>query len=105
MPCIELFVFTFTQHYADIVAWLRCVYLQISDSNEFLERTFLSPAAVKAGLLISSWMRDAGLFTYVPSPLPSLAHRERDRELEIVHSSVQIIAWWEICAVLMVGVW
>jgi hypothetical protein len=81
LPSIELFVFMSTQHCAYIVVWLRCVCLQISDSNEFLERTFLSPAAVKAGLLISSWMRDAGLFTYVPTPLPSLAQREREREI------------------------
>ena len=82
-----------TQHCAYIVVWLRCVCLQISDSNEFLERTFLSPAAVKAGLLISSWMRDAGLFTYVPSPLPSLAQRER----EIVQSSADIVLVGNLC--------
>lgn len=79
MPSIELFVSCLLNIGAYIVAWLRCVCLQVSDSNEFLERTFLSPAAVRAGLLISSWMRDAGLFTYVPSPLPSLAERERER--------------------------
>lgn len=83
--------------------WSRCVGLQISDSNEFLERTFLSPAAVRAGLLISSWMRDAGLFTYVPTPLSSLTQKETRREggrerdwgffeLEIVHFSVHVLA-------------
>jgi allantoate deiminase len=35
----------------------------VSDANDFLQRTFLSPAAVKAGHLIEAWMQDAGLLT------------------------------------------
>ncbi|KAH9536366.1 hypothetical protein CY35_17G104100 [Sphagnum magellanicum] len=37
----------------------------VSDANDFLQRTFLSPAAVKAGHLIEAWMQDAGLLTWV----------------------------------------
>lgn len=37
---------------------------QISDADGYLERTFLSPASVKAAQLIIEWMRDAGLRTY-----------------------------------------
>ncbi|KAL5539657.1 hypothetical protein UlMin_044815 [Ulmus minor] len=38
---------------------------QVSDAGGYLERTFLSPAAVKAGNLIRKWMEDAGLKTWV----------------------------------------
>lgn len=38
--------------------------LQVSDSRDVLERTFLSPAALAAGRLLATWMRDAGLRTY-----------------------------------------
>jgi len=37
----------------------------VSDSKDVLERTFLSPAAIAAGQLLASWMRDAGLRTWV----------------------------------------
>ncbi|XP_024530115.1 allantoate deiminase 2 isoform X1 [Selaginella moellendorffii] len=36
-----------------------------SDSKEFLERTFLSPAAIRAGKLVQEWMQDAGLDTWM----------------------------------------
>lgn len=39
------------------------VVSQVSDSPEFLQRTFMSPAALRAGQLIRTWMSDAGLFT------------------------------------------
>ncbi|KAI3455792.1 hypothetical protein Pfo_012455 [Paulownia fortunei] len=38
---------------------------KVSDSEEFLERTFQSPASVRAGNLIRRWMEDAGLQTWV----------------------------------------
>uniref|UniRef100_A0A0C9S7V2 allantoate deiminase n=1 Tax=Wollemia nobilis TaxID=56998 RepID=A0A0C9S7V2_9CONI len=38
---------------------------KISDSEKYLERTFLSHAAKKAGNLIEEWMWDAGLKTWV----------------------------------------
>ncbi|KAF3450051.1 hypothetical protein FNV43_RR06130 [Rhamnella rubrinervis] len=37
----------------------------VSDANGYLERTFLSPASVKAGNLIREWMEDAGLRTWI----------------------------------------
>ncbi|KAJ7513462.1 hypothetical protein O6H91_23G000700 [Diphasiastrum complanatum] len=36
---------------------------KVSDAENYLERTFLSPAALKAGKLIQDWMIDAGLNT------------------------------------------
>lgn len=36
-----------------------------SDAAGFLQRTFLSPASIKAGHLIRRWMEDAGLRTWV----------------------------------------
>jgi len=38
---------------------------QISDGEGYLERTFLSPASIRATAVIISWMKDAGLTTYV----------------------------------------
>ncbi|KAH9316274.1 hypothetical protein KI387_024901, partial [Taxus chinensis] len=38
---------------------------KISDAEEYLQRTFLSPAAIMAGNLIEEWMQDAGLRTWV----------------------------------------
>ncbi|PIN17262.1 Allantoate deiminase [Handroanthus impetiginosus] len=38
---------------------------KVSDAEEFLERTFQSPASVRAGSLIRTWMEDAGLHTWV----------------------------------------
>merc|ERR1711915_590673 len=38
---------------------------KISDSEKYLQRTFLSPASIKAGNLIEEWMKDAGLKTWV----------------------------------------
>eukprot|EP00262_Sarcandra_glabra_P015621 TRINITY_DN4870_c0_g1_i1.p1 TRINITY_DN4870_c0_g1~~TRINITY_DN4870_c0_g1_i1.p1 ORF type:complete len:494 (+),score=74.12 TRINITY_DN4870_c0_g1_i1:22-1482(+) len=38
---------------------------QISDADGYLERTFLSPASVRARNQILSWMQDAGLRTWV----------------------------------------
>ncbi|BFG28481.1 hypothetical protein CerSpe_147550 [Prunus speciosa] len=39
----------------------------VSDGDGYLERTFMSPAAVRAGNLIREWMEDAGLRTWVDS--------------------------------------
>lgn len=36
---------------------------QVSDANDYLERTFLSPATTRAINLIRKWMEDAGLRT------------------------------------------
>lgn len=38
---------------------------QVSDAHGYLERTFMSPASVRAGNLIRMWMEDAGLITWV----------------------------------------
>ncbi|KAJ4977287.1 hypothetical protein NE237_002393 [Protea cynaroides] len=38
---------------------------KVSDADGYLVRTFLSPASVRAGKLIQSWMEDAGLRTWV----------------------------------------
>ncbi|KAJ0081176.1 hypothetical protein Patl1_12201 [Pistacia atlantica] len=38
---------------------------KVSDADGYLERTFMSPAAVRAGKLIREWMEDAGLRTWV----------------------------------------
>lgn len=38
---------------------------QVSDADGYLERTFFSPASVKAGNLIRGWMEDAGLKTWI----------------------------------------
>ncbi|GER33153.1 allantoate amidohydrolase [Striga asiatica] len=38
---------------------------KVSDSADFLMRTFQSPASVRAGNLIRRWMEDAGLLTWV----------------------------------------
>jgi allantoate deiminase len=38
---------------------------QISDGEGYLERTFLSPASIRATNVIISWMKDAGLTTWV----------------------------------------
>ncbi|XP_076959355.1 allantoate deiminase 1-like [Bidens hawaiensis] len=38
---------------------------KVSDADGYLERTFLSPASIKAGNLIRRWMGDAGLTTWV----------------------------------------
>ncbi|XP_042023774.1 allantoate deiminase 2-like [Salvia splendens] len=38
---------------------------KVSDSKDFLERTFQSAASVRAGNLIRRWMEDAGLQTWV----------------------------------------
>ncbi|XVF46068.1 hypothetical protein PTKIN_Ptkin02bG0258200 [Pterospermum kingtungense] len=40
---------------------------KVSDSDGYLERTFMSPASVRAGLIIREWMEDAGLRTWVDS--------------------------------------
>ncbi|EYU43647.1 hypothetical protein ABFS82_13G192300 [Erythranthe guttata] len=37
---------------------------KVSDTEEYLERTFQSPASVRAGNLIRLWMEDAGLLTW-----------------------------------------
>lgn len=46
--------------------------VQVSDSKHVLERTFLSPAAVAAGRLLITWMKDAGLRTYALLNFPRL---------------------------------
>ncbi|KZV43444.1 allantoate deiminase, partial [Dorcoceras hygrometricum] len=38
---------------------------KVSDADEYLERTFQSPAAVRAGNLIRVWMEEAGLNTWI----------------------------------------
>ncbi|KAK6916975.1 Peptidase M20 [Dillenia turbinata] len=38
---------------------------QVSDGQGHLERTFMSPASIRAGNLIRQWMEDAGLKTWV----------------------------------------
>nr|QEE59984.1 peptidase M20/M25/M40 family protein [Betula platyphylla] len=38
---------------------------KVSDADGYLERTFMSPASVRAGNLIRGWMEDAGLRTWV----------------------------------------
>ncbi|RYR13415.1 hypothetical protein Ahy_B04g070430 isoform E [Arachis hypogaea] len=38
---------------------------QVSDGNGYLERTFLSPASMRAINVIREWMEDAGLRTWV----------------------------------------
>ncbi|XP_020596337.1 allantoate deiminase 2 isoform X2 [Phalaenopsis equestris] len=38
---------------------------KVSDADNYLERTFLSPASIRAGNLIQEWMEDAGLKTWV----------------------------------------
>ncbi|CAD6338754.1 unnamed protein product [Miscanthus lutarioriparius] len=38
---------------------------KISDGEGYLERTFLSPASIRATAVIISWMKDAGLTTWV----------------------------------------
>ncbi|KAJ4849099.1 hypothetical protein Tsubulata_034476 [Turnera subulata] len=38
---------------------------KVSDSDSHLERTFMSPAALRAGNLIRDWMEDAGLTAWV----------------------------------------
>ncbi|KAG2687946.1 hypothetical protein I3760_09G072500 [Carya illinoinensis] len=38
---------------------------QVSDADGYLERTFMSPASVRAGNIIRGWMEDAGLRTWV----------------------------------------
>lgn len=38
---------------------------KVSDADGYLERTFLSPASIRAGNLIRTWMEDAGLTTWV----------------------------------------
>ncbi|CAN6163166.1 unnamed protein product [Urochloa humidicola] len=38
---------------------------KISDGEGYLERTFLSPASIRAAAVIVSWMKDAGLITWV----------------------------------------
>uniref|UniRef100_A0A0E0LEE9 allantoate deiminase n=1 Tax=Oryza punctata TaxID=4537 RepID=A0A0E0LEE9_ORYPU len=38
---------------------------KISDGEGYLERTFLSPASIRASAVIISWMKDAGLTTWV----------------------------------------
>ncbi|KAE8655605.1 putative allantoate deiminase [Hibiscus syriacus] len=41
--------------------------LLVSDADDYLERTFMSPASVRAGILIREWMEDAGLRTWMDS--------------------------------------
>ncbi|CAI0401478.1 unnamed protein product [Linum tenue] len=38
---------------------------EVSDANGYLERTFMSPASVRAANLIRQWMEDAGLTTWI----------------------------------------
>ncbi|GJS68448.1 allantoate deiminase 2 [Tanacetum coccineum] len=38
---------------------------KVSDADGYLERTFLSPASIRAGNLIRTWMEDAGLTTWM----------------------------------------
>lgn len=38
---------------------------KVSDAGGYLERTFMSPASIRAGNLIRGWMEDAGLRTWV----------------------------------------
>ncbi|XP_038876942.1 allantoate deiminase 2 isoform X1 [Benincasa hispida] len=38
---------------------------KVSDAARYLERTFLSPASIKARFLLQKWMEDAGLRTWV----------------------------------------
>ncbi|CAH9097684.1 unnamed protein product [Cuscuta europaea] len=38
---------------------------KVSDAINYLERTFQSPASIRAGNLIRSWMEDAGLRTWI----------------------------------------
>ncbi|XP_039049350.1 allantoate deiminase 2-like [Hibiscus syriacus] len=40
---------------------------KVSDADDYLERTFMSPASVRAGTLIREWMEDAGLRTWFDS--------------------------------------
>ncbi|GKV36046.1 hypothetical protein SLEP1_g44224 [Rubroshorea leprosula] len=40
---------------------------KVSDADAYLERTFMSPASVRAGNVIQEWMKDAGLRTWVDS--------------------------------------
>ncbi|KAG7019778.1 Allantoate deiminase 2 [Cucurbita argyrosperma subsp. argyrosperma] len=42
--------------------WTICM---VSDAARYLERTFLSPASIKARFLLQKWMEDAGLRTWV----------------------------------------
>ena len=37
--------------------------MQASDADGYLDRTFMSPASLRAGNLIRGWMEDAGLRT------------------------------------------
>lgn len=46
----------------------------MSDADGYLERTFMSPASVRAGLLIREWMEDAGLKTLAFYLLSNLNH-------------------------------
>ncbi|XVE88742.1 hypothetical protein DITRI_Ditri19aG0093300 [Diplodiscus trichospermus] len=39
--------------------------IRVSDSDGYLERTFMSPASVRAGILIREWVEDAALRTWV----------------------------------------
>jgi len=41
------------------------ISLQVSDAATHLERTFMSPASIRAIPLIRGWMEDAGLSTLV----------------------------------------
>ncbi|KAI5642027.1 hypothetical protein M9H77_00258 [Catharanthus roseus] len=38
---------------------------KVSDADEYLQRTFQSPASIRAGNLLRRWMEDAGLETWV----------------------------------------
>lgn len=38
---------------------------QVSDASGYLQRTFMSPASIRASYLIRRWMEDAGLITWV----------------------------------------
>ncbi|XP_021901563.1 FT-interacting protein 1-like [Carica papaya] len=40
-------------------------HANVSDAGGYLERTFMSPASIRAGNLIRGWMEDAGLRTWV----------------------------------------
>ena len=42
--------------------------LQVTDADGYLERTFMSPASVRAASLIRAWMEDAGLTTLASVP-------------------------------------
>lgn len=54
----------FTSNFAWLRSFATVSFIQVSDSDQYLQCTFLSTAALKAGALIAGWMEDAGLRTW-----------------------------------------